>query len=348
MLSATEEKALMEWGVGRPLFASSLLALGGMLLVAVVEDFWEPAVVGTLLVAAAGYRVQGALTKILRTRSDEWKEGTRHRLIPSGILGTERVMQGVQVTLVALADLLNDRRLLLAVLTFVSVQVIVLEYVGQARLTYGFAKVNRELRVQLGAWTFCSAGFLAWLWFWYVFAGCFSTMMTVGVIQGALGATSITNRHMRTNRHMTIELALICPPVVGIGVGIWAAVLGWDDADLKFSWQSLQPWRWPLFRAPDSFSTGARIVGLWFGLIVGLLVGCSLSLYTVVGMFSFRISSDGYSVVSLDERTRAREVVDSPGFRHYEEKPIPSRHLLVPHAGQSSLTQPAPVASVVV
>lgn len=99
-----------------------------------------------------------------------------------------------------------------------------------------------------------------------------------------------------------------------------------------------------MFRAPDSFSTGARILGLWFG----LLVGCSLSLYIVVGIFSFRISSDGYSVVGLGDRTSAREVEDCPGFRHYDEKPIPSRHLLVPHAGQSSLTQPAPVASVVV
>lgn len=51
VLSSREKEALVEWGVRRPLFANSLLAVGGTLLVANVEKTWEPAVVGTLLVA---------------------------------------------------------------------------------------------------------------------------------------------------------------------------------------------------------------------------------------------------------------------------------------------------------
>lgn len=123
----------MEWGVGRPLFANSSLAVGGTLLVAFVDKVWGPAVVGILLAAAAGYRVQGVLTKVLRIRSDDWT--SKHMLLPSGIHGAGRLVQGALVTLVALALLLDDRRLLLATLTVASAQVVLLESLGQARLT---------------------------------------------------------------------------------------------------------------------------------------------------------------------------------------------------------------------
>eukprot|EP00752_Nemacystus_decipiens_P015535 g13861.t1 len=120
VMSANEELALVEWGVGPPLFANSLLAVGGTALVAFVEEVWGPAVLGILLVAASEYRVQGVMTKLLRTRSPEWKSNCK--LVPSGVHGTERVVQGVLVTLLALADLLDDRWLLLAALTLASVQ----------------------------------------------------------------------------------------------------------------------------------------------------------------------------------------------------------------------------------
>lgn len=136
------------WGVGRTLLANSLLAAGGTLLVAFAERVWRPAVVGTFLVAAAEYRVQGVLTKVLRVRSPEWKSG--HQLVPSGILGMERLVQGVLVSLVALADLLNDRVLLLAALTLASVQVVVLEYVGQAPLTWGLRSTTGSCACGLG------------------------------------------------------------------------------------------------------------------------------------------------------------------------------------------------------
>lgn len=48
-LSSREEEALMEWSLGRPLLANSLLAAGGTLLGAFAENIWRPAVVGTLL-----------------------------------------------------------------------------------------------------------------------------------------------------------------------------------------------------------------------------------------------------------------------------------------------------------
>lgn len=86
-LPTGDEEALVAWGVARPLLANSFLAVGGTLLVALAEKVWGPAVVGTLLVAAAGYRVQGALTKVLRVRSPEWK--SKYMLVPSGIHGTE-------------------------------------------------------------------------------------------------------------------------------------------------------------------------------------------------------------------------------------------------------------------
>lgn len=71
-------------------------------MVAFAEEVLGPAVVGTLLVAAAAYRVQGTMTKVLRVTSVEWE---RHMLVLSGVHGTERAVQILLVTLVALADL---------------------------------------------------------------------------------------------------------------------------------------------------------------------------------------------------------------------------------------------------
>lgn len=48
---------------------------------------------------------------MLRVRSDAWKN--MYELIPSGVHGTERVVQIVLVTLAALADHLDDDQLLL-------------------------------------------------------------------------------------------------------------------------------------------------------------------------------------------------------------------------------------------
>eukprot|EP00752_Nemacystus_decipiens_P017008 g15227.t2 len=58
-LSANEEESLVDWGIGRPAFAGILLAVGGLMMV-LFSEIWRPAVVGTLLVAAATYRIQEA------------------------------------------------------------------------------------------------------------------------------------------------------------------------------------------------------------------------------------------------------------------------------------------------
>lgn len=125
----------MEWGLGRALLGNSVVVVvRGVLLVVFAAQVWQQALVGTVLVAAASYRVQGVLTKVLRVWSDEWK---RHDLVPSGSLGTERALQLLLVALVALAGLLEDRVVLLTVLTLASVHVVLLESVGQAVTTWG-------------------------------------------------------------------------------------------------------------------------------------------------------------------------------------------------------------------
>lgn len=281
VLSAREEQALVEWGVGRPLVANSLLAIGGTLLVAFAQKVWAPAVVGTLLVAAAGYRVQGALTKALRKKSPEWQSG--HNLVPSGILGRERVVQGVLVTLVALGDLLGDRVLQLTALTLASLKVAVLEYVGQAYLTWGYAKYNRQMRIQLLVWAGYCAILVAWLCLAYFFAGLFGFALAVVLCCFFPGILLVSLEQENKLDKWILSVFGVCLLFGTAGVGIWAAVLGWDDADLKPWWKWLQPWRWPLVEpTPDSFSTGVRIIGLW----VGLVVGCLIAVFIVVGVFS--------------------------------------------------------------
>lgn len=76
-----------------------------------------------------------------------------------------------------------------------------------------------------------------------------------------------------------------------------------------------------MFRAPDSFFGGLRMLGLWFGVVVV----CLFLVYTVVGLLSFRISSDTSKL--RGERTRARE--GKGVFSHYHVSSIPSRNLLV-------------------
>ena len=326
VLSTGEEEALVEWGVGRPLFANSLLAVGGTLLVAYAEKFWAPAVVGTLLVAAAEYRVQGTMTKVLRVRSPEWK---RKLLVPSGMHGLERVVQIVLITLVALADLLEHRVLLLSALVFASVQVVLLEYVGQACLTWGFPAYHGFLRVQLQVCAASCADLVASLWVSYVFAG----YVTVIVVSAFVHATLIKKF---VNYHSGACSGFW---VVANGLGIWAAVVGWNEADLKYSPQSLQPWTWPLTRAPDSFAMGARFLGFW----CGVYFGCLFVAFVAVGVLSFRIGCDGGRAIELRKKTHERK--RDGVFIHYDESFIPSRNLLVPDVRQQP--QPAPIASAV-
>lgn len=333
VLSADGERALMEWGVGRPMFANSLLAVGGTLLVAFAERVWAPLIVGTLLVAAAGYRVQGALTKVLRARSDDWKaEQNKFKLVPSGILGAERVVQGALVILVSLADLLDDRWLLMAALTLASVQVIALEYLGQACLTWGFAKYHRTLREQLLVWTSICWGLVGGMWFSYVFG---AVLVSLGVSISLISIEYLRHESDDGISRTTLSLLISVGAVIFAVAGVWETVVGWDDADLKNSWQSLLLWRWPLFRKPDSFFQFLMIVGHWLGAVVT----CGLAAIVVVWVFSYKIGDEREEIGGVDERTLAREKDrrgNSPGFSHYDEKPIPSRNLLVPEEVQQA------------
>lgn len=142
------------------------------------------------------------------------------------------------VTLVALADLLDHRVLQLVALALASAQVVVLEYVGQARLTWGFAEYNHILLAQLKVWACMCAGLVAWLWLAYVFAGIFACVFCGLVLFTLFWAGSSECLDPLWEKRTVV---LIVIGSVSVGVGVWLAVLGWEDADLKFSLQSLQP-----------------------------------------------------------------------------------------------------------
>ena len=318
VLSVRDEEALEEWGIGRFLFANSILALGGTFLVAFAEPVWTPAVVGTLLVAAAGYRVQGGLTRMRRVLSSDWE--SKVNLIPSGIHGSERAVQILLVTIVAIADLLEDRVLLLTALVSASVQVVVVETVGQAVITWGVSFYRRFVFLVVGVWAFVCAGALAFVWLAYVFAASVFVTSVVGFL--VFGTSWGSSCRMRSDGCFSWVRRL---GVLGTFLAFfWIAVLDWHEADLKFSLQSLQPWRWEsLFRTPDSIFVGVRVMGLW----VGVVVDCLLVVYVVVALLSLRLGSDTDETRPRGERTRERKKV-SGYFFHYDENPIPSRNLL--------------------
>lgn len=317
VLSTRQENALVEWGVGRPVFANSILAVGGTVLVWFAE-VWRPAIGGTLLVAAAEVGFRGAVTKVWRVESRAWK--SHYMLVPSGVFGLERAMQGVLAALLAYAGLVGSRGLLLATLTIASVRVVLLEFVCHAQLTWGsWRSIRTPCVQQVGLLASSCLGLAGWLWLTYAFAGFFCCAAFGG--SAACTVWGFQDRGLGK----AIGWALL---LVSVGVGICAAVMGWDDADLILSPQSLQPWKWPLRRAPASFWAGLRVVGLWLGMVVGFVV----AVYIVVELFTFKIGSDGGKKVGSGKRTRARNRRNAdgitPGFTHYYEEPIPSRHLI--------------------
>ncbi|CAN0033725.1 unnamed protein product [Scytosiphon promiscuus] len=317
VMSADEEELLMEWGLGRSVLANPGLALGGTVLVAFAERVWQPAVIGTLLVAAASYRAEGVLTKILRVRSSDWKS---HKLVPSGIHGTERTGQLVLIVLVALADLLDDRVLLLTALTLASVHVIFVESVGQAVTTWGWRTYLQSVLPTFGMliiFGICGAIFS---WIIYVFAGTFSCILLCLTFLASLFRGVQGNSHL--NRTWEVcSWIVVMGTVVVVG---WVGSEDWKEADLKWSIPSLLPWRWCLTRAPDSFLGSLRLVGLWVGVVVVWLP------------FVHVLSKSVASSVRIDktkprgEKTRARK--EKGVFCHYHESNIPSRHLLLPSA----------------
>lgn len=319
VLTAEEEDSLLEWGVGRPVFGNSLLAVGGTLLVAFAEEVWRPAVVGMLLVAAAGYRIEGAVTKIYRVMSKEWRD---HLLVPSGIQGVERALQFVVLTLVALADLLDDKVLRLAALTCASMQVVLLEVAGQVVVTWTWKDFTKIVLIRLGNATFNAVVFSAALWLEYVFAGAFVWILFAVIVaryccrDDNLRENSVILWYVRSSNYGAM-----------VGVAIWAMVIDWNEAELKFSPLLFQLWRWPLFRSPVSFWTGLRAVGQWIAAIQ--FSGSALTLAS--GFFFTTISND-----RIDAGKRTQERKEKRIFSHFHVSSIPSRNLLEPYAGQQT------------
>jgi len=318
VLSADEEESLVKWGVGRPLFGNSLLAVGGTLLVAFAEQVWKPAAVGTLLVVAAGYRVQGVMTKVYRVMSKEWKDDL---LVPSGIHGVERAVQFVVVTLVALADLLDDRDFRLAALSFASVQVALLEFAGQMIVTWGWATYTKFLFLKLGHVLFCAACFTAILWAEYIFAGAF-----VWILIAVLITRYYRHEDLR-EKSVILWWVHLFVYVAVVGVAIWGMVTDWNEAELKFSPRLLQLWRWALFRLPVSFWTGLRAVGHWIAVIQFSI--CALAVALSLARMSICVDRMGNG-----RRTEARK--EKRVFSDYHVSFVPSRNLLEPCEGQQA------------
>lgn len=160
-----------------------------------------------------------------------------------------------------------------------AVQMVVSEHVDQAGLAWGFAKYNRTVCMVLSAWTCACLGLLVWLWLAYVFAG----LVCVFAVGFMLSVAIALLYFDEISELESLRIASL-RSVGSAGVGIWAVVLGEEDADLK-SWQSRQPWTWPLLRSPDSFATCATVVCLLVGYTFGMFDGCTrLSIFP---FFSF-------------------------------------------------------------
>lgn len=289
-LSTEEEESIMEWGVGRPVYANACLAVGGTLLVAFFEQAWRPALVGTLLVASASYRVQGVLTKVLRVCSDEWK---CHGLVPSGIHGTEQVVQIMLGTFVALAELLDDRVLLLTALSFASAYVVIIEAVGQAVTTWGFHRYKSELLAFFRSGILFYLGLVGSILLTYVFA---ST-----VFYSVFFCVSVNRGWFFSRKAASWVIALVAVGMM-VGVGV---------IDCKIA--VLDGYSEPFY--------GFRV----FGVILGKMYTFALLLVATVRILSYSISVD--RMEQRGERTRARQAKDM--FSHFHASSIPSRNLLL-------------------
>ena len=312
-LTAEEEDSVVEWGVGRRLYAGVLLAVGGLLLVALAEQVWSPAVVGILLVAMAEYRVKGVLTNIIRVRSVEWK---RCQLVPSGTHGTERTVQVALLTALALADFLGSRELLLAGLLGATLQVILTEVFGQALLTWGFREYFTTVRANLCMWVAAILAFASLVWLGYVFAGAFAVLCAAGVFWLAARAKLKSAFRKRAGLvFLVFGLLLVC-------VMRWAAVLDVTQADLK---NCFSPWKWPLTEVPRDLKSTLRLPGLW----IVVVLDCVFAVNVVINFFYLRMHSDNIRPEFVDARgARAVRREEEGMFSHYHVSAIPSRHLL--------------------
>ena len=326
-MSAEEEESLVEWGIGRRAFAGILFAVGGLMLV-LFSDVWRPAVVGTLLVAAATYRIEGALTTLIRICYGGWKD--EYRLIPKGIHGTERFVQFVLITTLAVSEILDHRLLLLIGLSLATFQVVILEIVGQIAITWGLKKYLKAVFTQFFSCAMAIAGWMVLAWVGY-FGGRFASVVVFVLI--LVGCVFVVVRSARSCIAGVLK-KLIDSKLLSYGA-VFLLWLGMsvnivvDDVSLtKHGYDdllvSVTPWKWRLLtHAPDGIWSGMRFVVLWLIALGDVLFTAFVS----ISMFSFKIGSDrGINVFGVkgERSMRRKERGEFMGFREYA---IPSRHL---------------------
>jgi len=300
-LSTDDEESLVEWAVGRPMFANSWLAVTGLVFVRFVEQVWRPSVLGILLVAAAVYRVQGVLTAVLRVRSDEWKG---NQLVPSGVSRIERVVQLVLAILLALANLLDDRKWLLAALTYALVQVVLTEAAGQV-LTWGFSAYMVALFGHVFSWMCLFSGFAVFCWLLYV-APLFFLVSMVGTVVSSM-------LHVIFHGRKRMERGVFFLFLV-VGISMQQVFLGMGDL-YSFSPQAFQPWTWDFDSSTLQLSVG-----------VALAVASPVVLISTIRLLSFTIGFD-----SIEPRgTKTKKRGEGLMFVEYHKSSIPSRNKFPP------------------
>ncbi len=324
-LSAEEEASLVEWGLGRAFLAPIILAVGGSLMVQMAH-LWHPALVGTLLVTAVYYRIQGAMTKLIRVMKDKRK----HHLIPSGMHGTERAAQFILIAFLAAAEIVESRTLLLGVLWATTLKVVVLECLWQWK-TWGLYVLLKGVALRL-----LSTAFPVVCWMLYSMVSFlerrFIPVYGLGVIllHSPCCLRIANNIHKNCRWLMLRLLSLIMP---SLGFYLIYFLQDKDEIDEILNWQYLRsswtPWEWALVQAPDDIFSALDLLGLWL-----ILFGhCVVALHVVISVFTLKLSSDRWTDNKLlgQRRIRARARKNLEEFLHWDDpdghESIPSRHV---------------------
>ena len=289
-------------------------------------DVWRPAVVGTLLVAAATYRIQGALTKLIRKCSPSWK---REDLIPNGIHGTERLVQFVLVTTLAVSEILDSRPLLLIGLSLATFQVVILEIVGQAVITWGW----RKYLVSVGRRLYSCVMVCSLLWSVAAlsyFSERFASVLLLGLII-LIGCVFVGRRSAQGCIAGAFEklngskpCSFVALPLFFVGYYVYLFLFWSYDPETSFT-VLLTPWKWrSLTEAPDGIWGALRLLVLWL-IVLSYVV---IAAFVIVFMFSFKIGSDrGVDVFGV-RGARSLRRKERGEFMAFSESSIPSRHVL--------------------
>lgn len=319
-LDAGEEDSLLEWGMGRLVFANIFLAVGGLLLMAKAERWWRPAVVGVLLVAAASYRVQGTHTKLIRIRSVEWGQ---FKLVPRGIHGSERAVQLALLATLALADLMGSRELLLFGLSATAFQVVVLEVWGQAA-TWGFSNYLVEVVRRIVYWAWAMLVWWGLSCVGYVLASFLTGMLLTAAVATVFGYY-FPNSPIYTKQLLAF-IAFLSYNIF-LSYSLWSERRGHVDWNDFFGLDEFrvvaQPWKWPLLKQPDGLYSALRLPWLWVAAIGGYVLAGYVFMQSIV----LRMGSDKTEDMTGRRGARASGRERRGLFVHYADTSIPSRNV---------------------